>query len=128
MTSRPLAVADLPMLERALAQDQFEHLEVKNFTMDSAYSVVYEDEQGPIGILRYTRESSRLRLITVWCDNLDRKRNAASVVQAISDTVCKAKANGYATIVFSTQSPSLARFCMDKLGFEKEKDDCVLHV
>jgi len=129
MNSRPLTVADLPMLQRALDQDQFEHLETKNFTMDSAYSIVYEDEQGPIGILRYTKESyCRLRLVTVWCNNQDRKRNAASVIQAIADTVRKCKTNGYKEIVFCTQSPSLARFCMDRLGFVAEKDEYVLHV
>jgi hypothetical protein len=129
MTSRPLVVADLPMLQRALDQDEYEHLEVKHFTMDSAYSVVYEDEIGPIGILRYTRESkNRLRLVTVWCDNADKKRNADSVIQAITDTVRLARQSLYKEIVFCTQSPSLARFCIDRLGFEKDKGEYVLYV
>src|ERR1700675_222403 len=115
MTSRPLGVADLPMLQRALDQDEYEHLETKHFTMDSAYSVVYEDEAGPIGILRYTKESDRLRLVTVWCANTDKKRNAASVIVAISDTARLARQSGYKEIVFRTESPSLARFCIDRL-------------
>jgi hypothetical protein len=129
MTSRPLQVADLPMLQRALDQDEYEHLEVPDFTMDSAYSVVYEDEIGTIGILRYTKEpENRLRLVTVWCDNTDKKRNADSVIQAIADTVRLAKQSLYKEIVFCTQSPSLARFCLDRLGFEKDKDEYVLHI
>jgi hypothetical protein len=128
MTSRPLSNADLPMLQRALDQDEFEHLSVKNYTMDSAYSVVYEDDAGPIGVLRYTKEGDRLRLVTVWCDNHDRVRNGASVTQAISDTVTLAKANGFKAIVFATQSPTLAGFCQKHLGFEKDKDEYVRYV
>jgi hypothetical protein len=129
MTSRPLGVADLPMLQRALDQDEYEHLGSKNFTMDSAYSIVYEDEVGPIGILRYTRDSDgRLRLVTVWCDNADKQRNGKSVVVAITDTVRLARQGGYKEIVFCTQSPSLARFCIDRLGFEEDKGEYVLHV
>lgn len=128
MTSRPLGVADLPMLQRALDQDEYEHLETKNFTMDSAYSVVYEDEKGQIGVLRYTKESDRLRLVTVWCNNADKERNAASIILAIADTLRLAKQGGYKEIVFFTESPSLARFCTDRLGFKKDKDNYVLHV
>jgi hypothetical protein len=128
MTSRPLNVSDLPMLQRALDQDEYEHLETQNFTMDSAYSVVYEDEAGPIGILRYTKESERLRLVTVWCKNTDKKRNAASVVIAIRDTIQLARTGGYKEIVFTTENPSLANFCVTNLGFKKDKDDYVLHV
>jgi hypothetical protein len=128
MTSRPLGVSDLPMLQRALDQDEYEHLEPKYFTMDSAYSVVYEDEGGPIGVLRYTKENDRLRLVTVWCSNADSKRNAASVIVAIADSVRLARQSGYKKIVFCTQSPSLARFCIDRLGFEEDKGEYVLPV
>lgn len=128
MTSRPLGVADLPMLQRALDQDEYEHLETKNFTKDSAYSVVYEDRLGPIGVLRYTRESDRLRLVTVWCDNSDASRNGKSVVIAIADTVRLAREGGYKEIVFKTDNPSLTRFCIDRLGFEEDKGEYVLHI
>jgi hypothetical protein len=117
------------MLQRALDQDEYEHLEVPDFTMDSAYSVVYEDDLGPIGILRYTREpNSRLRLVTVWCDNADASRNGKSVVVAIADTVRLARESGYKEIVFCTQSPSLAKFCIDRLGFKEDKGEYVLYI
>jgi len=129
MTSRPLGVADLPMLQRALDQDEYDHLEVKHFTMDSAYSVIYEDETGPIGILRYTKEfEGRLRLVTVWCDNADASRNGRSVVVAIADTVRLARTSSYRDIVFETENPSLAKFCIDKLGFTRIGNTMVLHV
>src|ERR1019366_3987997 len=55
ITNRPLEEKDIPMLEKALDQDTFEHCEAKNYTMDHARSVVYEDEKGPVGVLRYTK-------------------------------------------------------------------------
>ncbi len=129
MTSRPLGVADLPMLQRALDQDEYEHLEVPDFTMDSAYSVVYEDEHGPIGILRYTKDSDgRLRLVTVWCENTDKQRNGKSIVVAIADTVQLARTSGYKAIVFETENLALAKFCIDKLGFKKNKGGYVLYI
>jgi hypothetical protein len=129
MNSRPLGVADLPMLQRALDQDEYEHLEVENFTMDSTYSVVYEDERGPIGILRYTRDpEGRLRLVTVWCDNADKTRNGKSIVVAIADTVHLARTGGYKEIVFMTKNPLLAKFCVTKLGFSESKGEYVLYI
>lgn len=124
MTHRPLGESDLPMLQKALDQDTFEHADAKQYTMDNSFSEVYEDEAGPIGVLRYTKT---LRLTTVWYDNHDRKRNAASVIQAISDAVTKAKASGFTEIVFNTESPTLAAFCQT-LGFAESKGEYVLHV
>ena len=128
MTSRPLGVADLPMLQRALDQDEYEHLEAKNYTMDSAYSVVYEDERGPIGVLRYTKDGDRLRLVTTWCNNYDKTRNGKSIVVAIADTVVMARTSGYKEIVFETKNLSLAQFCVTKLGFSESNGEYVLYI
>ena len=125
ITSRPIEHADLPMLQRALDQDQFEHASTAHYTMDGAYSEVYEDEVGPIGVLRYTKT---LRLMTVWCDSKDRVRNGASVIQAISDAMVKAKKSGFTEIVYNTESPLLAKFCVDKLGFAESKGEYVKQV
>ena|ERR1035437_8991057 len=125
ITSRPLEQADLDMLQRALDHDEFEHADVSAYTKNTAYSEVYEDEVGPIGVLRYTKT---LRLMTVWCDNKDRVRNAASVIKAINDAVAKAKASGFTDIIFNTQSPTLAKFCITKLGFEESKGEYVKYV
>lgn len=125
ITSRPLELLDLDMLQRALDQDTFEHAEVKNFTMDGAYSEVYEDDAGPIAVLRYTKT---LRLVGVWCDNKGGLRNARATVQAIKDAVSKAKASGFVDIIFSTQSPALAKFCTDRLGFVENKGEYIKYV
>ena len=124
MTSRPLEEKDLPMLKAALDQDTFEHCHPNEYIMEGAYSVVYEDEQGPIGVLRYTKT---LRLVAVWCDNADKGRNAASAVQAVKDAVEQAKANGYTDIVCQTDSESLKRFYVTQLGFKDAGRTLVLY-
>jgi hypothetical protein len=125
ITNRPLEEKDIPMLEKALDQDTFEHCEAKNYTMDHAYSVVYEDEKGPVGVLRYTKT---LRLVCVWCDNDDKRRNATGAVQAIIDAVQQAKANGFTDVVCETESESLKKFYVEKLGFKEAGNTLVLHV
>jgi hypothetical protein len=125
MKNRPLEQKDIPMLERALDQDTFEHCEPKQYTMDHAYSVVYEDEQGPIGVLRYTKT---LRLVCVFCDNDDKLRNAAGAAQAVIDAVAQAKANGFTEISCETESPSLKKFYVERLGFKEAGNTLVLHV
>jgi hypothetical protein len=93
--------------------------------MDHAYSVVYEDEQGPIGVLRYTKT---LRLVCVWCDNYDKQRNAAGAVQAVKDAIDQAKANGFVDVICETESESLKRFYVNHLGFKEAGKTLVLHV
>lgn len=118
ISSRPLLGTDIPMVQAALDADTEFHpgQTADLYAGPDMYSVVYEDEQGPIGVLRYTKV---LRLCTVWCNNKDRLRNGASIMQAIGDSVEMAKKNGYTEIVFETNSPLLERFCTTKLGFEK---------
>jgi hypothetical protein len=119
-----LEILDVPFLQRALDQDTFEHATAKQYTMDGAYSEVYEDEQGPIAILRYTKT---LRLVGVWCDNMDFRRNALATIKAIEDATAKAKASGFTDIIFTTESPTLAKFCK-KLGFVESHGQYVKQV
>ena len=125
ITNRPLEEKDLPMLQAALDQDTFEHCEAKNYTMDNSYSVVYEDEQGPIGVLRYTKT---LRLVCVFCDNDDKRRNAAGATQAVINAVQQAKANGFVDVICETESESLKKFYVNYLGFKEAGKTLVLHI
>ena len=125
ITNRPLESKDIPMLKQALDQDTFEHCQSGEYTMDHAYSVVYEDEKGPIGVLRYTKT---LRLVCVFCDNNDKERNAAGAAQAVIDAVAQAKANGFTEILCETESPLLKKFYVEKLGFKEAGNTLVLHV
>jgi hypothetical protein len=93
--------------------------------MDHAYSVIYEDEKGPIGILRYTKT---LRLVCVFCDNDDKERNAAGAIQAVVDAVAQAKANGFVDVICETESPSLKKFYVNHLGFKEAGKTLVLHI
>lgn len=124
ITNRPLTQSDLPMLQKALDQDEFDHANVDNYTMDGSYSEVYGDESGPIAVLRYTKT---LRLVGVWCNNKDFRRNALATIKALEDATAKAKASGFTDIIFTTESPTLARFCK-RLGFKESGGQYVKYV
>jgi len=125
VTNRSLESKDLPILQAALGQDTFEHCEAKNYTMDNSFSVVYEDEQGPIGVLRYTKT---LRLVCVFCDNEDKQRNAVGAIQAVKDAIVQAKANGFVDVICETESESLKKFYVNHLGFKEAGKTLVLHI
>jgi hypothetical protein len=125
ITSRPLQPEDTETLQKALDQNEFHPGQKTEYYTNVGVTDVYEDSQGPIGFLRYTKT---LRLCTVWVDNNDRQRNGASVIQAIKDAVEKAKANGYSDILFSTNSAKLKAFS-ETLGFTEDTDhNMVLYV
>jgi len=112
--SRPTTEADVNDLQKALNQSSHPNQKVEHYA-SVGVTDVYEDESGPIGFLRYTKA---LRLCACWIDDKDKHRNAASISQAITDAVQKAKSNGYTEILFETESESYKTFC-EKLGFEK---------
>jgi len=125
ITSRPITSEDTEMLQKALDQNEFHPGQKTEYYTNVGVTDVYQDEQGTIGFLRYTKT---LRLCTVWVNNDDRQRNAASVIQAISDAVSKAKASGYSDILFSTNSPKLKAFS-ETLGFKEDTEhNMVLYV
>ena len=124
VTSRPLEVSDLPMLQTALDQDQYEHLDAKNYTMDNSFSEVYEDKNGPVGVLRCTKT---IRMVSVWCDNKNKRRNAAVTIKAVQNVIERAKAAGFLNIIFETDNEELASFC-EKLGFRKAGNTLMLTV
>jgi hypothetical protein len=123
ITSRPITPEDIEILQKALDQNDFHPDQKTEYYTNVGVTDVYENEQGPIGFLRYTKA---LRLCTVWTSNADRERNAASIIQAIFDAVQKARANGYSEIIFETTSPKLSQFCADRLGFEKATGDTMV--
>jgi hypothetical protein len=117
ITDRPLTVDDKPMLQAALDQNTFHPGgKAEWFYGKKKFSVVYVDEQGPIGVLRYTKT---LRLVAVWCDNDDHSRNGAAIMQGMKDAVKAAQDDGFTEIIFQTNSPLLANFCTNMLGFEE---------
>jgi hypothetical protein len=125
VNSRPLIEDDLPTLQSALENSPHPDQKVEHYVGDNKYCEIYSDESGPIGILRYTKT---LRLCATWVNNEDRARNAASIIQAVEDAIAKAKANGFSEIIFQTDSPSYAKFCVDKLGFLESRGEFIKYV
>jgi len=124
ITHRMFAFEDLPMLEKALDQDTYEHANTNDYIKSGGFSEVYEGEKGPICVLRY---SKTLRIMAVWCKNEDRRRNAVATIQATKDAISRAKESGFTDIIFETESPSLADFC-EQLGFKRAGNTLVLHI
>ena len=125
MTSRPLEATDYQMLKAALDHDNFDHDSPQDYASEGTESQVYEDGNGPIAVFRY---SMALRISAVWCNNLDTLRNAKSAIKFFNDALAKAKDHGFTSIVFNTQSPTLAKFCIDQFGFEERKGEYVRNV
>jgi hypothetical protein len=125
VVSRPLTQDDIPILQSALDKSLHPNQKAEHYVGDNKYCEVYEDEIGPIGILRYTKT---LRLCATWVNNEDRQRNAASIIQAIADATEKAKANGFTEVIFQSDSPAYAKFCIDKLGFVESHGEFIKYV
>ena len=125
MTNRPLVASDFQMLQKALDQDTYDHDSPMAYVEEGTGSQVYEDEQSPIAIFRY---SMALRISAVWCDNFDRVRNKEVAIRFFNDALAEAKAHHFKEIVFNTQSPTLAKFCIDQFGFEERKGEYVRNV
>ena len=124
MITRPLAPSDFKMLQAALDQDTFVHDTPMDYVKSGVESEVYEDEHGPVMVLRY---SKTLRLVAVWYDNTD-PRNVFASIRAMKTAVKKAKASGFTEVIFTTESPLLAKFCVEKLGFEQKRNEYVKYV
>lgn len=126
ITNRQLELTDLPALQVAMDANKYHpDQKAETYAGPRMCTKVYEDEQGTIGFLQYTKV---LRLRTTWLDNNDHQRNGPSVFQAVADAVELAKASGFTEIIFQTSNPALARFASDKLGFEESKGEYRLEV
>jgi hypothetical protein len=101
------------MLQQALDCDEYKHATTAAYTMDGTYSTVYENEKGPVGVLRC---SKTLRLVAVFCDNQS-PANATTVIKMVVDACVKAKENGFLDVIFETDSTRLKDFCISRLGF-----------
>lgn len=124
MSNRPLAAEDFIELKAAMEANTF-HPGQNPAKYADGNAFVYEDEQGIVGFLHYTKV---LRLRTTWVDNGDRTRNGPSIFEAINETVKLAKANGYTEVIFQTDNEALGKFCTNKLGFEESPGEYRLEI
>ena len=125
MKSRPLELGDFDTLQAAMNANTFHpNQQAGSYADARVCSMVYEDEQGPIGFLQYSKV---LRLRTTWCNNADSERNGPSIIVAIEDTVRLAKNHGFTEIIFQTENVPLAKFC-ERLGFVESRGEYILEV
>jgi len=122
VTSRRIEEKDRTSIEQGLAHDTFHPgTKADAFYLPNVLTNVYEDEAGPIMLVRAARS---LRIDMMFFDNKDYKRNKEAMLAGF-DTLCAgAKAAGFLEITTSTNSPALLRFATKKredggFGFEE---------
>jgi hypothetical protein len=113
--------SDLPMLAVSLARDEHhKDTQPEFFLAPGTVAKVYEDEQGPILIVR---GSKALRLDLQYIDNNDTRRNLTAMLGGFDGLVTKAKENGFQEVIFNTNSPLLETFCIRRFGFVKSGNE-----
>lgn len=117
VTSRQIDELDRAAIKRALGQDKF-HVGTKAdvFYQYGALTNVYEDEDGPIMLVR---GSKSLRIDMLFFDNEDSVRNREAMMTGWRALIENAKRSGFSEIVTSSNSPALVEFGCKFLGFEK---------
>lgn len=111
-SSRYLEEHDAALLAESLAKDTFhKDTPVKFFYAPGSMSLMYEDEQGPVFVVRGTKA---LRLDIQFLDNRDFERNRKTLEDQFPGFVEKARENGFTELVFTSDSPLLRRFFKQK--------------
>jgi hypothetical protein len=124
VTDRALTSDDLGYLEASLAKDEHHHeTPVTFFTQPGTITKVYEDEKGTVA---FARAAKSLRIDVQFCDNADKRRNAAVLIEGLKSLGPMAKSNGFTEVVFTTNVEQLANFGRDALGYEIVPDQYVL--
>jgi hypothetical protein len=117
VTSRHIEDADRAGIEAALAHDTF-HPDTKAdaFYLPNVLTSVYEDEAGPIMLVRGARS---LRIDMLFFSNTDSKRNREAMLAGWETLASGAKNAGFLEITTSSNSPALVAFACKVLGFEQ---------
>lgn len=122
VTSRQITETDRPSLAQALDRDIFHQgTKVDAFYEKGTMTNVYEDEQGPVLVLRASRS---LRIDMMFFDNDARLRNKAVMLEGFQALLHGARQAGFKEITTSTNSPALLKFATLKeedggFGFEE---------
>jgi len=121
ITNRPITETDIEPLKISLETSQFhKDTPIEFFTSPNAVSLVYEDENAPILVLRCAKS---LRLDIEFLDDNDIQRNREAMLEGLPKLIEQAKASGYVELVFNSSSPLLTRFAQKKLGFDLVTDN-----
>lgn len=107
--------ADEPLIEQALAQDQFHKTtKVEFFKEKGTVTKAYSDERGAI---LFARVSLSVRIDIQFLNNEDNERNRIAMLEGFPRLLEAAKASGYKELTFQSDNPILRRFCVRRLGF-----------
>lgn len=112
---RSLEERDKSLLQESLAKDQY-HKEtpVEFFYSAGAATLVYEDDAGPVFVVRGTKA---LRMDIQFLDNNQFDRNRKMLEENFHDFAERARQQGFTELVFCSNSPLLIAFCKRKFGF-----------
>jgi hypothetical protein len=86
----------------------------------SIFSVVVSDDLGPVGFIALWPDPPYMRVNIQFCSNP--KRVAASFTQGFDEVGQLCLSAGAKGILFTTESPKVAAFCIKRYGFERVKD------
>lgn len=119
---RNLTPKDRPMLEKWIADDP-EHVGVSAdfFYAPNTTGYVFEDEHGPVLILR----ASRCLRIDMQFQQNQAERTAKTLKWGCAWLEDKAKRAGFVEMAFESMFPPLMRFCTRHLGFKAQKGDFI---
>lgn len=126
VTSRSITEQDRESVEQALSRDFFHpDTDANVFFEKGTMTNVYEDEQGPVLLVR-TYKSLHLDLMCF--DNADVVRNKAVLQEGWPLLVSGAQRNGFKEIVTTVNGPALLKFLTKKVedggfGFEEVNVD-----
>jgi len=117
ITSRRIHEIDRPSIDSALGRDAF-HVGTKSdtFYQEGVVTNVYEDDDGPIFILRAQKA---LRIEMLFFDNGAKARNATAMLEGWKQLLHMASVNGFKEIVTSTNSSKLRDFAVNMLGMQE---------
>lgn len=119
MTERILEEKDKPWLaEWIAAEPDHRDNSAEFYFQPKTKSIVYEDEQGPVFVVRY---STAVRVDTEFNPTAEKERIRAMLTSVVPEVAKTAKAQGFSELVFTSVSKRLIAFCR-LLGFKAVSD------
>lgn len=119
MTERILEEKDKPWLAGWIAAEPIHQENSPEFYFQpKTKSIVYEDEQGPVFVVRY---ATAVRVDTEFNPMADKGRIRAMLKKVVPEVAATAQAQGFLELVFTSASKPLIAFCR-LLGFKAVSD------
>ena len=126
--SRLLNKYDYGQIQASLNSDEFHNDTMADFFYEEGtISLVYEDDNGPILVVRgkpvLHEGIGIIQLDIQYFSNKDAKRNMRAMLEGFPELERKARENGFAGFFFISNGPLLRKFCIRRLGFQEFGDE-----